>query len=53
MGVIELTVGREDYGGYDAEPGRLGDFWQKARPQEPLVSTMRDINHPYYTFFGI
>lgn len=37
MGVIELTVGREDYGGYDGEPGRLGDFWQAARPQDPQV----------------
>lgn len=37
MGVVELTWGRQDYGGYNAEPGRLGDFWQKARPSDPQV----------------
>lgn len=37
MGIIELTIGREDYGGYDAEPGRLGDIWQAARPRDPQV----------------
>lgn len=47
MGIIELTVGREDYGGYDAEPGRLGEFWQKARPREPVVSTMYHISHVF------
>ncbi|CAM9222155.1 unnamed protein product, partial [Sphacelaria rigidula] len=43
MGVIELTVGQENYGGYDAEPGRLGDFWQQARPQEPLLWRKRQL----------
>lgn len=37
MGAIELTVGRERYGAYDAEPGKLGDFWQTARPEDPKV----------------
>lgn len=37
MGAIELTVGREDYGSDVAEPGRLGDIWQAARPRDPQV----------------
>ncbi len=38
MGLIELTVGREDYGSSEAEPGKLGDeFWQAARPADPQV----------------
>lgn len=43
MGLIELTVGREDYGSSEAEPGKLGEFWQAARPADPQVhkSTMQ------------
>lgn len=37
MGLIELTVGREDYGSSEAEPGKLGEFWQAARPADPQV----------------
>lgn len=37
MGFIELTVGREDYGSSEAEPGKLGEFWQVARPEDPQV----------------
>lgn len=37
MGLIELTVGREDYGSSEAEPGKLGEFWQVARPEDPQV----------------
>lgn len=37
MGLIELTVGREDYGSSEAEPGKLGEFWQVARPADPQV----------------
>ncbi|CAM9884546.1 unnamed protein product [Ectocarpus sp. 4 AP-2014] len=37
MGLIELTIGREDYGSSEAEPGKLGEFWQTARPEDPQV----------------
>lgn len=37
MGLIELTIGREDYGSSEAEPGKLGEFWQAARPEDPQV----------------
>lgn len=41
MGLIELTVGREDYGSIEAEPGKLGEFWQAARPADPQVGANR------------
>lgn len=41
MGLIELTVGREDYGSSEAEPGKLGEFWQAARPADPQVGVQQ------------
>ncbi|CAN0233502.1 unnamed protein product [Ascophyllum nodosum] len=43
MGIVELTVGREDYGGRDAEPGRLGKIWQAARPRDQQLWRRRQL----------
>lgn len=51
MGLIELTVGREDYGSSEAEPGKLGEFWQAARPADPQVRGIGSVNLAFATFF--
>eukprot|EP00752_Nemacystus_decipiens_P007188 g6437.t1 len=56
MGLIELTVGREDYGSSEAEPGKLGEFWQAARPADPQVwrrRQLQELKHGRLATLGI
>ncbi|CAM9735014.1 unnamed protein product, partial [Ectocarpus sp. 12 AP-2014] len=56
MGLIELTIGREDYGSSEAEPGKLGEFWQTARPENPQLwrrRQLQELKHGRLASLGI
>ncbi|CAB1117385.1 LHCP [Ectocarpus sp. CCAP 1310/34] len=56
MGLIELTIGREDYGSSEAEPGKLGELWQTARPEDPQLwrrRQLQELKHGRLASLGI